>query len=243
MDYINDFINVYKEATLETINTIKRVPLLPFLTLIYTLGYMVINYVLLITGIGHTRIWSFLSSIIYSMLLSSMFYQLNTGITEKRLYKGDLQSSFTSYMWSVYFIIFAFWIIDLFLGRIIHSNSMISMVYTYGVFVLFNATGETIYLKRTASVDSLIYALNFFVENIYLWLPHMLVYMGIRMLISGFIPSILNIYFDSIFLILAKPSLALALVLEGVYIVFRGVLFKNIMDSSLRKRKYVGVFK
>ena len=53
----------------------------------------------------------------------------------------------------------------------------------------------------------------------------------------------LNIYFDSIFLILAKPSLALALVLEGVYIVFRGVLFKNIMDSSLRKRKYVGVFK
>lgn len=242
MDYINDFINVYKKAVTDTIDVIKKVPLLPFLVLIYSLLYMGLNYVLVITGIGNTRFWSFLSGIVYSMLLSSMFYQLNTGITEKRLYKGDIQSSFSSYMWSVYFIIFVFWIVDLFLGRIIYSNFLFSMIFSYGIFILFNATGETIYMKGISSLDSLIYAMNFFIENIHLWLPHTLVYMGIRMAISGFAPDILNIYFGSFYQLFANPLFAIALALEGLYIVFRGVLFKNIMNSSLRKRKYMGIF-
>lgn len=242
MDYIKDFVSVYKKAVFDTIEAIKNVPLLPFLVLIYSLIFMVINYILLLTGIAGTRIWGFLAGLINAMLLSSMFYQLNTGITEKRLYKGDIQASLTTYMWSVYSVYFVFWIVNMLIGNVIISSTIISLIYNYGVFIALNPIGETIYLKGTSSFDSFTHAFNYFIENVHIWLPHTLVYIVIRLIITGYIPSILGMYFDSQFILFIYPLYALALILEGLYIVFRGVLFKNTINSTLRKRKYVGIF-
>ncbi len=233
MEYVNDFLQVYKKAAGDTLNTIKRVPLIVLMPLVYSfILFGVINVIFNIPLFG--RFLSLFISIGAAMLLSAYFAQLEDAINFRRFNLANTFSGFRDYFFSIYFVSFIFYIGSL-LGGSLLANPMVSLV----TFVVFNGVGESIYIRKTSGLESFMYSIDYLKENWYLWLVHVLVYLLVSR--SIFLISLADPLDMYILPIGISINAIIYLLFMGFYSVFRGHLFKETRNSSLRKRKYMGI--
>lgn len=234
MDYIKDLLEVYKKAGKDTLNVIIKTPLLILLPLIYSFAYGIIQVIAFQFGVAYSRFWGIIVGLIEAMLLSSYFSQMDDGINYSRLSLNKFQDGFFAFIWNIYFMKFIFYIASLFLGPIVNMG-YVALVS----FILFNAAGEAIYIRNVQREDVFLYPLNYLKDNWHIWIPHALFF--IFVLSRGR----LGVYTNPLSMYLTGHGLyindqTLMLIIWGIYFVFRGVLFKNTYNSTIRKRKYMG---
>lgn len=235
MDYIKDFINVYKKAGLDTIQVVAKTPIIVVLPFIYSLTYGLIISTAIRTGIAFSRFWGVIVGLIEAMLLSSYFSQMDDGINYSRLSLNSFQDGFFTYLWNIYFMKFVFFIASLLFGSILNVGYV-----SLASFLLFNAAGESIYLRNVQREDVFLYPLNYLKDNWHIWIPHVIIYLLIvnRNPFFGASLNPLTMYFSPHGFYLNEHTILLLFM--GIYFVFRGVLFKGTYNSTIRKRKYMG---
>lgn len=235
MEYINDLINVYKKAAKDTLELIVNIPIIVFLPLIYSFAIGIIIMLSVKFGFGFSGFFSVIYVLVEAMLLSSYFSQMNDGLTYKKLSLkfNSFQGGFFTFLWNIYFMGFIFYLVSLLLG--VMKNWVISLA----CFILFNAAGEAIYIRNVQREETFLYSMNYLKDNWHLWLP--VAVLGI--FFSGY--GILYVPMNPLDMYLTHHgfyfnSQTILLIMSGVYFVFRGILFKNTYNSTIRKRKYMG---
>lgn len=236
MEYINDFISVYKKAGSETIKTLTKAPILIVLPLIYSVVYGLVFILMTSLSLGAAgRFMGLIVGLIEAAILSGYFSQLEEGISYKRLNLSNFSDGFTDYIFSIYFVRFIFYILSLLLGGIL-ANPYIVLLS----FILLNPAGEAIYIRKTTGMDTFLYCIEYLKDNWYLWIPHVILFIVIGrffLVYPNFNP--LDSYLYPIMSI--NVIRILFAIFMGVYGVFRGVLFRDTRNSTLRKRKYMGI--
>jgi hypothetical protein len=231
MDYIDDCLYVYKKAIKDTADTILKAPFAIFLSLIYSLLFFGIKIFSLKTGLGFTPIWGVIYGLIEAAVLSSYFTQLNSAVYRNTLNLESAGSGFGRYLWSIYFVNFVFYILGLLFGNIMRT-AFVSLVF----YFVLNAIGETIYLKENYGAETFSYSVNFVFENLHIWIVHMILAIVIERFFGTLVQNPLDMYIGIISLRGGRDILIS--ILRGVYILFRGVLYRNLMSSSMRKRSW-----
>lgn len=234
MEYINDLVAVYKGAFKETGEILKKVPLIVFLPLIFSLVTTLV-YTALIGLLGRTGILlGFILAIVQAILLSAYFSFLDEAISYRR-FKLAVDSTLTRYARSIYAVMFVFYLASLLIGNVLAVRAIAIII-----FILLNPLGETIYVGHRYGMDAINYSFSYLQDNWYIWLPHTLIYVLLGYLRRTFFTfNPLDMYVSSLSL---NPLDLIIMALLGIYFIFRGVLFKNTKDSSMRKRKYMGVW-
>lgn len=236
MEYIKDLINVYKKAGKDTLNIITKNPLIIFLPLLYSMGYGIIQIMSFRLGFGFSRFRGVIVGLIEAMLLSSYFTQMNDGINYNRLSLklNSFQDGFFMYLWNIYFMKFVFYLASLFLGGVLNIGYV-----ALASFVLFNGAGEAIYIRNVQREDTFIYPLNYLKDNWHIWIPHVALYiLALQRIRMGVSVNPLSMYLSAHGLYFNDHTIILLVM--GLYFTFRGVLFKNTYNSTIRKRKYMG---
>lgn len=236
MEYLKDLLNVYKKAGQDTINLIAKNPIIIFLPLIYSFAFGMIQTFSIILGFGFSRLWGTILGLIQAMLISGYFSQMSDGVNYNRLSLklNSFTDGFFTYLWSIYFMKFVFYLASLLLGNILVGGYLYLIV-----FVLLNAAGESIYIRNVQREDTFLYPINYLKENWYIWIPHVILYLALttRSFVSPYLNP-LDMYISGHGLYINQHTIML--IILGVYFTFRGVLFKNTYNSTIRKRKYMG---
>ena len=236
MEYIKDFITVYKKAGKDTLKVISKSPLLIGIPVLLSLVYGLILTLFVNLNIGPAgRFMGIIIGLIEAMLLSGYFSALEDGINYNRMNLNSVTDGFLQYIWSIYFMRFVFFIISMFSGGLL-NNPLIIIV----VFIILNPAGEGIYLRNTYGMEVFTYPLNYLKDNWYLWIPHVLVFILLsRVTYLGLNMNPLNMYLNPIYI--GRLDKVIPILLLGIYFIFRGVLFKETRNSTMRKRKYMGI--
>lgn len=237
MEYINDFISVYEKAMKDSMKIIMKVPLVLLMALIFHAINQLVNFIFLKLNIGVSGfLLGFIIVIIEAMILSAYFSILDDAIHLSRFSLKGLKSDFVRFASSIYAVKFVFFIVAMFFGNILNL-----LPVTLVVFLLLNPLGEAIYIGNRYGLEAIIYAFNYWKDNWYLWLPHVIIFVLVSEVLGiYFVANPLDLYLKPVFFI--DFNMIIYLIFVGFYAIFRGVLFRNTKDSSLRKRKYMGVW-
>lgn len=191
-------------------------------------------------------ITGFLMAIISSMLISNYLYLLYNVIQDRKVTFSDFKDGFTYYLRKVYGVFFIAWIFS-FLIKGLYSvasgfRTALSTVITILIFVLFNPLPEIIYQKRYSPWESISYSLNFMKENWLNWiLPNIIFSYILYKLTGGIITDIFitHISFGFDFSISGIIKYILGQVVFTFAMIYRGVMFDLLSNSTIRKRSYL----
>lgn len=237
MNYISDLKMVYSQTFKETIETIKKSPMILFLPLIYSIIYGLLHVIYFSFGLATSRIAGVLLGLVQAMILSSFFTQMESGINYNRINLNSFFDGFFVYLWNIYFMRFIFYVVSIFLWRITTMTPVIILS-----FVIFNVVGEAIYLRNVESFQVFTYPAQYLFENWHLWIiPIVLIYLILTNVLGVLSINPLEMYLHPI--VNFNPTKIVVLIILGFYFTFRGVLFKITRVSSMRKRKYMESFK
>lgn len=243
MERLTDLKNVYIQSFKNTVDTIKHTPYLVLIVLAASIVNALAQSILLKMGVTFSRFGSILVPIVQALIVSFVFYQLETGINYKSLDFTDIRSGMGRYFYNIYLIRFIFYLFRLFAGNLFNISLMGISVYIL-VFIILNPIGEAIYLKGTDRFYTIRYAWDFFKENWYIWLIHVIIFLVYTANVYNInIGLPFDMYARNGTAIFRNPVLAVFMILDGIYLIFRGNMFKILMDSNIRKRKYMGMFK
>lgn len=233
MEYIHDIKIVYKKAFKETIDIIKKTPVTLFLTLIYSALFGLLYIIFFGTGFMGSRFAGVILGLLQAMILSSYFAQMESGINYNRINLNSVFDSLFIYLWNIYFMRFVFYVLSMFLWQLMSLKIVVIIS-----FIIFNAAGEAIYLRNVGNFGVFTYPANYLKENWHLWIPHLLILIFVfNRFISLVNINPLEMYLHPI--VHLDVSRIIMLIILGFYFIFRGVLFKNTIASSMRKRKYM----
>ena len=250
MNIFEDLILVYKKTSKETFNNISKNPVFLLVPIFFGALYqLVVNLFSIYIGPMLGVLAGFLTPIIFSMILSSYFSLCSDLIFYNRLNFSNFTKRFTEYansVYSVYFILILISWISPILGNSFAMNFLISILLT----ALFNPIAEEIYIGNQVYTSAYIKSLEFLKENAILWFPPFIIYMLILKLL-GFTISTTLLMSNIIDIPLGNFNMSplmgtnnikslLALIITGVYAIFRGNLFGILNNSSRRKRTYMG---
>ncbi|NLY20766.1 MAG: hypothetical protein GXZ08_05750 [Tissierellia bacterium] len=245
MDRIEDMIQVYSKSTKSTFESIVKNPILLILPIMYSIIRFGASQLSFFFQGGLSFIWGFVYALLLSLVLSSYYYQLNSAVYFNRVNFRGFKKSFFYYSSSIYYVFFIEMLINIFLSAVGSIPWNIYLLIQAAIFIGLNAMPETIYVKGTVQSDSFNYNFKFLKENWYIFLLPTLIYV----LVFNFGFNELNLsimelhYGANLGLAFYNiPMYIVAQLITAVFMVFRGHLFKNLMDSTLRKRKYMGLF-
>lgn len=235
MDYIKDFFEVYKKSLGETGKILTKAPLIIILPLIFSIVSTLVYTGLIAAFSNLGIILGFILAIVEAILLSAYFSFLDEAINYHS-FKLTIDKSLMRYARAIYAVKFIFYLASILAGNIL-ALGPISII----VFILLNPLGESIYLGQRYGLDAINYSFSYLGENWYLWLPHTLLFVALgKFRYLFFTANPLNIYVTALSF---NPVDLVIMAALGIYFIFRGVLFKNTRNSSMRKRKYMGAWK
>ncbi|RVU54739.1 hypothetical protein [Anaerosphaera multitolerans] len=254
MNYLNDIGMVYKKAAMETLNRIKKNPIVLLLPFIYSFIFFLINNILSRVGFytGGSFLMGFIIAIAYALILSSYFSLLSDLHFYNRISFKYLSSSFKNYFYAIYSAYFILMLINIVGGSFGYSLYQLVLIV---VFVIFNPLSEAIYVRGESYTSAYGYSLNFMKENFIHWLIPLAIYMVVCQVLGYNFGNIIqrniievtlgmDVYLSlSIPVHVAIRVLAHTFVIQvitAIYVVFRGELFRILSSSSMRKRQYMG---
>ncbi|WP_071027980.1 hypothetical protein [Peptoniphilus raoultii] len=255
MNFFKDLLLVYKQAFNESLKNLKRNPIFILMPIFYGVLYQVAilaftNYIAPLLGV----LSGFVMPLMISLILSSYYSMLSDLIFYNRISFKNFEGTFTAYFSSIYSVYFIFILVS-WLKTLLLNNFIFILIISIVMLILFNPIAESIYIGGEQYQGAFIHSFNFMKENMSLWiLPFLLYLILIRLLtfdsfgplefiLSSSLVDIILGNFNLIF-ILNKGTLftIIAMVLTGIYAVFRGNLFKILNNSTRRKRQFMGEF-
>lgn len=238
MDYIKDALEVNKSALTRTIKSLKYFPAIVLAIVVMVVGNMV---GLVISAYLSQVVPSIVSGIILYIIdvitMSILMSCLYSVIVGSRLNVKNFTQGWQRYISPLMATRFIFWIIEMVIGMV-PVFGPISYILSIALSVLMSPMLETVYIDGESGVNALMSIINFLKDNVVQWIPVAVV--------IGFLFTILNSYIGLGILFLYDIKLLLTMVasmfaLAFVYI-YKGHLYDILHDSSMRKRKFQGVF-
>ena len=234
MDFFEDLKLVTKISAKGSLKGFKKNWYIIFLGFIYA---MISTTVLTTASFIFRGPFSILAGLIASLLVSSLIsnylYLLELIIYGRKIGIDNFKTGFTVYLNKVYGVMFIFYIINRILGMV--GGGYIIFISNLIIFIVFNALPETIYLKGYDSMGTIEYSLEFMKENWSHWLIHnilfgLAIYFMLRNLSFG--------GFGPIFTVGNIVSTLIKQTFIGLYMIYRGNLYKVLSSSTSRNRKY-----
>lgn len=236
MDILNDFIQIQKDALK---NTFKNPRYIVLCAVILAIGIIATN---IITNIlfGVLKLNGYISG-----LLVYIFKVCIIGFLMSILYTAVKDTNNTVVFQNYDFKQFALKIIQV--GFVIYIAQLILRpiaanfysIITILAMIVLNALPETLYLEEYDGYNSIIKSVEFLKDNVLNWgLPNLIILILIYIYTNGV--SMLN------GLNFSEPkSIAesvVVILIMGIYLVYRGMVFEILNGSSRRKREFMRNF-
>ncbi len=231
MDYIKDIGLILNEGLHKLPNYLRYIPLMVAIQVVVSL--LMEGSLLVIGGIG--VVGGILLAIIRAGLYSLYLFGLRHAMDLNNYKSMRIQEGLMYHFRDVYVAFFVIYILQLLASTVgIPYFDLILMV-------VFSALPEAIYLGTSYGFDNLTEALEFIKENWYFWIP-LTFLMGAALSAVGygttlFVPILFG-RLNATFIV----RTILHLLLWTIFALIRGVLFKIMYQSSMRKRKYMSRF-
>ncbi|MBU5670143.1 hypothetical protein KQI68_09905 [Peptoniphilus sp. MSJ-1] len=254
MNFFEDLQLVYKRAFNETINNIKKNPIILIVPLIYSIIYTFAFAFMgtLLAPVG--MLMGFLMPVMTSLILSSYYSMLSDLIYYNRLSFRNLKNTFQNYFASIYSVYFILILIS-WLMPVLMATPGVGLLFSLILALALNPIAESIYIQGEYYTEAYKSSFNFMKENFILWLIPFAIYLLILFLLGFDFRQILlsssiidiplgqnlvtGIYLGDIFNIYNLKVL-IAMIATAIYAVFRGNLYKILYGSTRRKRAYMG---
>lgn len=239
MDYIKDAIEVNKSALKKTIKSIKYLPIISLAIIIIVLaqglGNVLVNYVSnIIPSRFLVEIILYIIEVITLSILMSSLYAVIIG---SRLTVKNFTDGWQRYIGPLMATRFIFWLIEYALGLLMISGPLIIVLsFIYTIFI--SNMLETIYIDGQSGTNAVVSMVNFLKDNLIQWLPVAI----ITSIFMTYLNKRTRLLFVAIFdLKLLIPGIISIFVIAFIFI-YKGHLYDILNDSSMRKRKFQGVF-
>lgn len=236
MDILNDFIQIQKDALK---NTFKNPRYIVLCAVILAIGIIATN---IITNIlfGVLKLNGYISG-----LLVYIFKVCIIGFLMSILYTAVKDTNNTVVFQNYDFKQFALKIIQV--GFVIYIAQLILRpiaanfysIITILAMIVLNALPETLYLEEYDGYNSIIKSVEFLKDNVLNWgLPNLIILILIYIYSNGV--SMLNGLNFSELKSIAES--VLVILIMGIYLVYRGMVFEILNGSSRRKREFMRNF-
>jgi hypothetical protein len=248
--YLIATLQLYKSCAVDAGKTLFfHWPILPLTVLLFFL-FIYLQGLFGGMGIGG----GFLVGFAAIVFIAYYYGWLSSALDEK---KFSFESSYIldyHMFFHIMSVAFILWIADMIIGSVLKGlpvEGAGEQIYQLGLFVIFNAIPETLYIRRYESTHALGHAATFTRDNWIEWfLPFLVVLLPVA-LIS--LELLLHIVTQSMVLIpatsivfgwmMAMPAYGNASIVLGIivgtwYMLFRGFLFKELESGSRRQRLY-----
>ncbi|MBN2259516.1 MAG: hypothetical protein JW702_03175 [Clostridiales bacterium] len=224
MNKVKDIQYLFNDALKNSMQTVRRLPLLLVIPIIYFLVYLAVFYVISFINLGIFS--SLFRGLVLAAVLSSYFYVLYEAHYYKRFKFNYMISGIKVFLmksWVFTLIVNLTFYIFLLLG-IYAILGRFSYLLPLLLFALFNPMPEIIYLTDYNERDMFFYNFSFIKHNYLQWyLINGIFFAGLYLLftISSYIPYVSNV---------------LLLLYSSFVMIFRAYLFKNLHKTNYRKR-------
>jgi hypothetical protein len=241
-------LRLYSTAALETWQKIQRawwVALLPFV-------YLLVLIVVSIFASPLGMVGGFILGFVLAMCSGSYLYFISEVVQGNRVQPRELVDSWRPYWGSVISILFFVFILRIVLGVLVvpgQSSQTVLYIINLVLLIILNPIPEIIYQGRSAGFAMLQESLDFLWENGVEWFAPLLVLALVSAVVLPL--SILTapleigrLSFPTLLsgLLSGSPAALLVAALNAgllyVLMVFRGLLFRKLSDSSRRQRMY-----
>lgn len=236
MDILNDFIQIQKDALKNTFKNPRYIVLCAVILAIGIIATNIISNILF----GVLKLNGYISG-----LLVYIFKVCVIGFLMSILYTGVKDTNNTVVFQNYDFKPFALKIIQV--GFVIYIAQLILRpiavnfysIITIIAMIVLNALPETLYLEEYDGYNSIIKSVEFLKDNVLNWgLPNLIILVLIYIYSNGV--SMLNGLNFSELKSIAES--VVVILIMGIYLVYRGMLFEILNGSSRRKREFMRNF-
>lgn len=243
MDQLKDTLQVNKLAFNRTI---KSLSYLPILTLVVLFGMLVNSLAglllgLLASAINLSFVFGILEYLVNVCILSLTMACLNNIMTGSRISFNGIKSSWSMYISPLMNTMFIFWLVELAfeaLFKPLYANRSLALVFGLIIQILESPMLESVYIANESGTNALMSILNFLKDNMLQWVFIMLLFAGAQLYVSETIGYLTILQLGIVPII---QMLIFSLIISFIYI-YKGQLYKILYNSSIRKRKFMGVF-
>ena len=236
---VKDFLRVYKKTLEQTYTAIKRSPQVLVVPVIASIIFGLLTSIAYRLGLLNNRFSYLLTNLLYSIVLSGMYFQYERAINYNSLTPYNILDGLEMYVIDIYFVRFILYIVSIFITMIIPSLRLSNIILSV-LYIVLNPVSEMIYIRRgTGSLGDFRFLIDFIKDNWYLWIPHMAIYLVIYYVLFGTIANPIGMYLVNNLDVGRIDIKIIGLkILLSIYLVFRGVMFKMIYSSSKRTREF-----
>lgn len=234
-EVIKDALYVNKIAAKRTFSSFKYIPFVVISLAIYYLGQYLMSYLnvylLRIIRIPYLiGIFNYIVEIAGMSLVMSVLYSVIVG---DRLNVKNFASGWKTFIGPLINTRFIIFLAELLLGRVFATSYSLLLVWNILLAIILSPMLETIYIGRNQGIDAIMDMFAFIKTNFLQWLPVLIVF---SLLNTSSSLMTINTFGNNILYIL------LDIVLLSITYIYKGHLYSILYNSSVRKRKFQGVF-
>lgn len=250
MDIFKDIGYINKNILLKTINSFKKGWVILFTGIVYTILNLIIYSLLGTILIGPLSILSgIITALITSAFISNYLYLIYCVINYDRVTINDFKAGFTYFLRKMYTVLFLAYLGNLLLIVVVRAvgsgGTLLLLIVYFTVFIMLNALPETIYLKSHSSWESVVYSIEFMMDNWLNWfIPNIIFYVLLYFLTGNIVTNLFsthlsfNMMFDFRYILVYLIGQAIFTFM----MIYRGHLFKLLSTSTRRKRMFMNKF-
>ncbi|WP_300408264.1 hypothetical protein [Lagierella sp.] len=236
MDIFKDFFHIQQKALKRTFKNPRYIIIVSAIIIAGIISTNILSNILfgIVKGGGYfSGLLIYILRVFIIGFLMSILYRAVKDSKSKTLYQNYDFSQFAIKILQIGFILY----LVNFLLRTVNGN-LYRIIYLISLLV-FNALPETIYLEEYDGFNSIVYSVDFFKNNLVNWgLSNIIISLIFYYVMRGQnLLAILNL--KDIKGILVSVLIVL---LAGIYMIYRGVLFDELNGSSRRKREFMRNF-
>lgn len=236
MDILNDFIHIQKKALRNTFKNPRYIVLCAVVLAIGIIATNIISNILF----GVLKLNGYISGLLVYIfkicVIGFLMSILYNGVKDTRNSLTFQNYDFKPFALKLIQVGFVIYIAQLLLRPI--AMNFYSIVTIVAMIVL-NALPETLYLDDYDGYNSIIKSVEFFKDNAFNWgLPNIII-MALLYALTNEASLLSSLYFSDLKSI-AKS--VVVILIMGIYLMYRGILFDILNGSSRRKREFMRNF-
>jgi len=196
-------------------------------------GYQIILRIVGIMAAPMGLVGGFLYGFTFDACISSFLVMVESMTRGERITWNDFQSSFWRYFWDIMGVLFVFWIVNLVILTPIArgGNAWLIIGLYLTIFIFFNPMPELIYRGSAGTMELYYKAYEFICGNWPEWfVPNIAV--------TGLLYLLWQIPLPLPYQVQAIVHVLLFAVFLYFFMIFRGLLFKELYRSSRRQRVF-----
>ena len=236
MDILNDFIQIQKDALKNTFKNPRYIVLCAVILAIGIIATNIISNILF----GVLKLNGYISGLLVYIfkvcIIGFLMSILYAAVKETKNTIAFQNYDFKPFALKIIQVGFVIYIAQLILRPIaVNFYSIITII----AMIVLNALPETLYLEEYDGYNSIIKSVEFLKDNVLNWgLPNLIILVLIYIYSNGV--SMLNgLNFSELKSIVES---VVVILITGIYLVYRGMLFEILNGSSRRKREFMRNF-